>query len=95
MLTPAELAAHLRASERTVARMVADGCPSMLVGKRRRFDLAAVTAWIAEQGAQTPCQRAKTQTAAGTPKHASVAAAYTDACRSVQLRVMPSASRQS
>jgi len=29
MLTPAELAAHFRTSERTVARMVADGCPSI------------------------------------------------------------------
>jgi excisionase family DNA binding protein len=49
MLTPAELAAHLRTSERTVARMVRDGCPSMLVGSRRRFDLAAVLAWTSAQ----------------------------------------------
>jgi len=42
MLTPAELAAHLRTSERTVARMVVDGCPSIMVGARRRFDLPAV-----------------------------------------------------
>lgn len=90
--TPAELAAHLRTSERTVARMVADGCPSMLVGRRRRFDLAAVTAWISEQAA---CQSAKTPKADGTPKRASNVADFTVACRQVQVRVMPSASRQS
>ena len=49
MLTPAELAAHLRTSERTVARMVADGCPSILVGHRRRFDLPAVLAWASQR----------------------------------------------
>lgn len=34
VLTPAELAAHLRTSERTVSRMVAEGCPSMMVGRQ-------------------------------------------------------------
>ena len=34
LLTPAELAAALRVSERTVARMVLAGCPSALVGSR-------------------------------------------------------------
>ena len=93
MLTPAELAAQLRISERTVARMVADGCPSMLVGARRRFDLAAVTAWTQEKS--LPCQSAKIQTAATTPRFVSAASAFTDASRKVQLRVMPSASKQS
>lgn len=93
MLTPAELAAHLRASERTVARMVADGCPSMLVGARRRFDLAAVTAWITERADQ--CRPAKTPMAGGTPRSASAAVAFTDASRRVHLRVMPSGSKQS
>ena len=92
MLTPAELAAHCRCSERTIARMVSDGCPSMLVRKRRRFDLAAVTAWMQEQSA---CPPEKTLKAAGTPKPALAAAAFTDAFRSVQLRVMPSASKPS
>jgi hypothetical protein len=64
----------------------------MLVGKRRRFDLAAVTAWMQER-AQCPSE--KTPPAAGTPRLASAASAFTDACRSVQLRVMPSASRPS
>ena len=91
MLTPAELAAHLRASERTVSRMVAEGCPSMLVGRRRRFDLAAVTAWITERGAA--CLSAKTPLAVGTPRLASAVAAFTDASRRVQVRAMPSGSR--
>jgi excisionase family DNA binding protein len=94
LLTPAELAAALKASERTVARMVAAGCPSMLVGARRRFDLAAVTAWTAQQAAAA-CPSAKTPKAAGTPKPASGAADFTDACRRVQLRVMPGASKPS
>lgn len=93
MLTPAELAAHLRTSERTVARMVADGCPSMLVGRRRRFDLEAVTAWMTDRAAA--CQSERTIKAAGTLKPASPVADFTDACRKVQLRVMPSALRPS
>jgi excisionase family DNA binding protein len=93
MLTPAELAAHLRTSERTVSRMVLEGCPSMLVGRRRRFELATVTAWLTERAAS--CPSAKTPPAAGTLKHASAVADYTAGCRQVQLRVMPSASRPS
>lgn len=87
MLTPAELAAHCRCSERTIARMVDDGCPSMLVGKRRRFDLAAVTAWMQERSA---CPTDKMQTAAGTRRLVSAVADFTAACRQVQLRVTPS-----
>jgi hypothetical protein len=92
LLTPAELAAHLRVSERTVARMVLEGCPSMLVGSRRRFELPAVIQWTQERGA---CQSEKTATAVGTQRPASVAAAFTDAFRSVRVRAMPSGSRQS
>jgi excisionase family DNA binding protein len=87
LLTPAELAAHLRASERTVARMVADGCPSMLVGKRRRFDLAKVTAWMEERA---QCQSEKTPKVVGTPRSASIVDAFTERCRRVQLRPMRS-----
>lgn len=90
MLTPAELAAELRASERTIARMVADGCPSIFVGSRRRFDRAAVLAWAQERAA---CQSEKTKPAAGMQKHASAVVAFTDACRQVQVRVMPSGSK--
>lgn len=88
LLTAAELAAHLRTSERTVARMVVDGCPSMLIGKRRRFVLQAVLDWTAHRA---QCPSDKTPAAAGTPKRASNVAAFTDACRKAQLRVTPSA----
>lgn len=88
MLTPAELAAALRVSERTVARMVIDGCPSMLVGSRRRFDLAAVTAWCTARAKAGPQVKALPVTSS---RQASVDAnAYTDACRRMRLRVMPS-----
>ena len=94
LLTPAELAAHLRTSERTVARMVLDGCPSMLVGRRRRFELAAVIAWTQEQ-AGSSCRSEKTTLAAGTQRLASAVDAFTAASRKVQLRAMPSVLRQS
>lgn len=90
-MTPAELAAHLRVSERTVARMVLEGCPSMLVGSRRRFELPTVTAWITERAA---CPPAKTPMAAGTQRLASAVADFTAASRRVHLRVTPSASKQ-
>ena len=93
MLTPAELAAALRISERTVARMVSEGCPSMLARSRRRFDLVAVTAWMEERAPK--CQPEKTPMAAGTQRSVSAVAAFTDASRRVQLRVTPSLSKQS
>jgi excisionase family DNA binding protein len=93
MLTPAELAAQLRVSERTVARMVNDGCPSFLVGARRRFDLAAVTAWAEERG--KPCRSAEIKPAGGTRRSVSDAGAFIDAYRKVQLRVTPSVSKRS
>jgi excisionase family DNA binding protein len=91
MLTPAELAAHLRVSERTVARMVLDGCPSILVGRRRRFDLAQVMTWTAQQA----CLPDRIPKAAGTQKLASAAADFTDAYRRAALRVTPSESKLS
>ena len=45
MLTPAELAAHYKVSERTISRLTADGMPSRLVGRHRRYDLAETDAW--------------------------------------------------
>ncbi|HOW47353.1 MAG TPA: helix-turn-helix domain-containing protein [Rubrivivax sp.] len=94
LLTPAELAAHLRVSERTVARMTTEGCPSLLVGRRRRYDLAAVTAWM-QSRAETTCPTTSTTEAATRSPSASSVAAFTAACRRVQLRVMPSGSKPS
>lgn len=91
MMTPAELAAHLRTSERTVARMVTDGCPSIMVGSRRRFDLQAVLRWAGERA----CQSSNTRTAAGKSLSASTVNAYTAASRQVHLRAMPAGSKPS
>jgi excisionase family DNA binding protein len=91
LLTPAELAAQLRIGERTVARMVADGCPSQLVGRRRRFDLADVLAWNQSR----ECPSVKTPKVAGTPRPALPESVFTDASRQVHLRVMPGASKRS
>jgi excisionase family DNA binding protein len=88
MLTPAELAAALKVSERTVARMVMDGCPSMLVGSRRRFDLTAVITWTIQRAES--CPQEKTTLAAGTQRSASTVNAFIDASRKVRVRVMPS-----
>lgn len=50
MLTPAELAAHLRISERQVQRLAAAGMPRVPVGARTvRYDPAACTAWLQER----------------------------------------------
>lgn len=97
LLTPSELAAHLRTSERTVQRLVADGCPSMLLRRQRRFALPTVLAWMASRAdlGATECRSDATPMAAGTPRLASSVADYTAACRRVQLRATPSASRQS
>ena len=89
--TAAELAAYLRVSERSVSRMVLDGCPSLLVGSRRRFEVEAVLTWTRER--TPPCPQEKMLQTAGTLKSASVAGAFTDAYRRVQLRVTPSASK--
>lgn len=86
MLTTTQLAAHLGVSERTVARMVLDGCPAMLVGQRRRFDLAAVTQWTKERA---QCQQEKMPKDGGTSKFASAESALIAASARMRLRVMP------
>jgi len=88
ILTLTELAARLRVSERTVYRMIEEGCPSLLVGRRRRFDWSSVSKWAQTRSLECPYE--KTQKAGGTSKSASIANAFTDACRKVHLRVMPS-----
>jgi phage terminase Nu1 subunit (DNA packaging protein) len=92
MLTPAELAAAMRVSTKTVSRWDAAGCPCEWAGSRRRYDLAAVQAWNRERAA---CRSEETPKADGTQRHALTGAGFTAACRRVQLRVMPSASKRS
>ena len=88
ILTLTELAARLRVSERTVYRMLDEGCPSMLVGRRRRFHLSTVIEWT--QGRAAECQSEKTPKASGTRRSVSMGNAFTDAARRVHLRVTPS-----
>jgi phage terminase Nu1 subunit (DNA packaging protein) len=92
MLTPSELAAAMRVSTKTVSRWDVAGCPCEWAGSRRRYDLAAVQAWNRERAT---CRSEETPKADGTQKHAFNSAVFTDACRKVQLRVTPSASKQS
>jgi phage terminase Nu1 subunit (DNA packaging protein) len=93
--TGAELAALLRCSERTVARLVIDGMPSILVRGRRVYDAAECLRWMRERDAAAPCPSDKTQKAAGTLKSAFAVDAFTAACRRAQLRVMPSSPKLS
>ncbi len=86
MMTPAELAAYYKVSEKTIARMTADGMPSRLIGARRRYDLAEVEAWTKERA----CRPGKPLAICSTRKPASSGSAYTDFCRKVRVRVMPS-----
>lgn len=52
MLRPSEVATLLNVSERSLARFVAAGSfPRPIVfGKHRRYNLAAIQAWIAKNG---------------------------------------------
>ena len=52
MLKPSEVATLLNVSERSLARLVAAGSfpRPFVVGKHRRFSLAAIQAWIAKNG---------------------------------------------
>jgi excisionase family DNA binding protein len=92
-LTPAELAARLRVSVSTVRRMVADGCPFIIVGRRRRYLHSQVRAWCQERAHL--CLSAPTPPASSMSKSASAVSAFTGACRQVQVRVMPSSSKPS
>lgn len=52
MLKPSEVATLLNVSERSLSRFVAAGSfpRPIVVGKHRRFSLAAIQAWVAKNG---------------------------------------------
>jgi hypothetical protein len=86
-LTRQQLCAELAISESTVRRLELEGLPFTPVGVRgKRYDLAEVKAWLRKH----QCQPGQTRTAAVTPQSWSGASAFTERCRKVQLRVMPS-----
>ena len=92
-MTAAELAAALRISERQVQRHAAAGMPFQPVGSRRKlYSLAECQAWLREH---FKCQSRDSRTGAGTLLSASTANEYIAASRRMQLRVMPSALKQS
>lgn len=91
VLTPAELAAALRISTKTVQRHVADGMPYQPSGARgKRFVLADCQQWLKER---YPCPSQNLPTVRGMSRSASIASEYTDACRRQHLRVLPSNTR--
>jgi hypothetical protein len=53
------LARELRVSRATVSRLTSDGMPHQLVGARRRYDVAACRAWLAERGPVAAPKRPK------------------------------------
>lgn len=70
LLTTAELRAHYAVSAWTVNEWRKAGCPmERIPGGRRRFNLADVKAWLAEQdenGAEISAERARKAVAART-----------------------------
>ena len=85
-LTITELAFRLKVSESTIRRMMQNGCPYLLAGKRPRFDLIKVNSWREQQ-----CQSEKMPLAVGMSNSASIVKGFTDAYQKARLRVMPSA----
>lgn len=94
MLTTERLAAELGISARQVQRLRSAGLPHLQVGARAvRYDAAACRAWLADNREHVAaCLSTAPPRAATRSLSASVASAYTDACRRAQLRVMPSES---
>lgn len=86
-LTRQQLCARLQVSESTVRRLELLGLPVMRAGpKSPRYDLAEVKKWLREH----QCQSGQTNKAVSMSESWSAANEFTDACRKVQLRVMPS-----
>lgn len=86
LITAEELAAALGVSITTVHRNVNAGMPRRKFGSRTvRYDLEECKKWGLEN-----CQSVKTKKDSGTSNFALKTNAFTDVCRKVQLRVMPS-----
>jgi hypothetical protein len=86
-LTRQQLCAQLAISESTVRRLELVGLPYTPIGKKgKRYDLAEVRRWLREH----QCQSGPTKTELSTSALWSAGRAFTDACRKVQVRGMPS-----
>jgi len=87
-ITRQQLCAALGVSEATIRRRELDGLPVLAVGSRsKRYDLDECRQWLKEN---QPCQSGQTKTAASMLGSWSAAKEFTESCRKVQLRVMPS-----
>jgi hypothetical protein len=49
-LTLAELAAHLKVSERWLKYRIKEGMPSALIGNRRKFRASETERWLEKEG---------------------------------------------
>lgn len=86
-ITRQQLCAALGISESTVRRLELDGLPFTPVGRRaKRYNLAEVKRWLREAG----CRSGLTKTGGCTSASWPAGAEFTDACRRVHLRVLPS-----
>ena len=84
-----QICAELQISESTLRRHEKNGMPVILVGKRtKRYDLQEVTGWLKKVQA---CRSGLTKKDVDMSVLCSMENAFTEECRKVQLRVMPSA----
>lgn len=89
-LTTEQLAVRLGVSSRQIQRLATLGLPSIPVGARaRRYDPVACEEWL-QANRELLCPSTQRPPAAGKSLSASAASAFTDECRRVRLRVMPS-----
>ena len=85
------LAAELGVSASTIQRLRRLGLPSIPAGPRtRRYDPDACKAWL-QSNEELVCPSSAPRPVAMKSPSASAASAFTDVCRQVQVRVMPSA----
>jgi phage terminase Nu1 subunit (DNA packaging protein) len=90
-LTRQQLCATLAISESTVRRLERVGLPFTPIGRRgKRYDAAEVRNWLRRT---QQCQSGPTKTDELTSALWSAGSAFTDACRKVQVRGMPSSSK--
>ena len=89
-LTTEQLAVQLSVSSRQIQRLTAFGMPSVPVGARaRRYDPEACVAWLQVNGEALNGKAHRTQLASSRLSEAD-AVAFSEQCRKVRLRVMPS-----
>ena len=81
-----QLCATLQISDSHLYRLELSGLPFTPIGKRsKRYNLDEVKTWLREK-----CQSGQIKKAERTSPSWSAAKEFTDACRKVNLRVMPS-----